>query len=664
MINVHCESDVSALSTRPTEGLIEKREIGNVEVFQVIYVSTREDEKLDCLSTVVNRVRHVQTVKNLISIAEKAKQEKFIIIINIDQVHPSINEFYHRSNISMIYLLAEEADEPSWANEYANIVGVYRNFQSIRDDLLKNLCSRSSHLTVAEMVNDDTTETQTFTYCQLLKETMLCTDDESDLKKDMIAFCRVHYADNTDELNNIDEFEKQFTEDAIVRWWTRSSFISKVLHRALITQEIDLIFKMRYAMQTLQKWIKTNSLKTSTTVYVLLEPLDGMKENFQKNEDGLVIFRSFLPAFYQPSSFLYDDDRNQDKRIILSIELSPNNGANITDFCSADFSADVLIGAEAIFRIGHMNNNDDGIFTVHLESVPSTESYFQSLTKQLREEMAAPVVILQTTKLLLATNHKAEIDFLTELIFQDGSFGKDKTLLSSLAAAHHLIGNVDEDKNPKMARHQFFKSLRVFKTFLPSDHQMMSSTYNNIGSMYYKEDLNEQAIVFHRKAFHCQMKASSPDVYAVGTYAGNLGAVYLEQGKYADAEKNFSRALKILEKSPKKSARHIISIYQKASTCRFRLRKYDEAIEYYKKTLEYQQQLPNSDHSVSVTYYNMATAYAELGDLNKAIEVAEQSVKYLRQCRDENDPEIADNEGLLEGFRQKLWLKELLDPEK
>jgi len=76
--------------------------------------------------------------------------------------------------------------------------------------------------------------------------------------------------------------------------------------------------------------------------------------------------------------------------------------------------------------------------------------------------------------------------------------------------------------------------------------------------------------------------------------------------------------------------------------------------------LDLQLKLPNPlPHPLSVTYYNLSTAYGCVGDYDEAVACAEKSVEYLKIIS-ENHPELKDNQAQLEIVRQKQWLKQVL----
>ncbi|UJR17089.1 hypothetical protein I4U23_003986 [Adineta vaga] len=638
-----------ALSKPKSSQTIPPRCIGNVENFTILHINLKENEDLNQLRPVVNFIRKTNDLNTLKTLLTTITDEKLIVVISSDQPSTILPQF---QNYQFIYILSKQTQSIDISNK---TIGIYQTIDSLRDHLINTLPYASFRMIPFEITSkDNTTADLSFTYSQLLKETLLCQDDESDLKKDMLTFCRLHYVDNSEELNQIDLFENSFIDSDCIRWYTRYSFLSKMLSRAFRTHEIDLLFKMRYFIQSLHKQIQTISIKESITVYVMLNFEQGMIENFRENINGLVIFRSFLPA---RSVKCFDKD--SEKSLLFSIRLGPNCAAKI----ESNHQIDILINLDVIFRIISIDTNENDTHIINLESIPPNDTHFQQLTSSLRKEIEAPVVILQMSKLLLETNHYWECDYLTESIYQDKSFNEDGTLLASLAAAHHQLGNINvKQKDNEGARYQFFKSIRAFQIIVSPFSSMLSSSYNNIGSMFFQDDQNENAIEFHQMALQCQLKSSSPDMDSIAVYSTNIGAVYVDEKKYIEAIKHLKRAVTIREQMSMEedNIKALISLLQRISSCYWQRGEAKEALNYYKKTLELQLQLPNPlPHPLSVTYYNLSTAYAQLNEYDEAVKCAEKSVEYLKTIS-ENHPELKENQAQLEIARQKQWLKQVL----
>ena len=639
--------------------------IGDVESFVIACMGESEENEIIALRSAVNIVRVFDDIDALNRFLPALPHSKVIVLLSYDRAYSLIHEIHAMTCVYSIYLISIDDDKRSdWTTDYRKIVGIYANIASIRDHLQQTLL-RNSFTALIPVISThvSTTTDASFVYQQLLKETMLCRDEEGDLKRNLIEFSRLHYADNPDEMRNIAEFEIEFLPQKAIGWYMRHCFISKILTRALHTQEVDLLFKMRFFIQCLRRELNAILSNEITTVYAALEIPSDDALNIQTNISGLLLFNAYLPTtFQQPTSL---DLTNDDKQIfvIFSIRLGSGCGTRVKHLCAPELTVDVLINIDTIFRIHSVEKVTERQWNVNLESISDTDHHFQQLTKSLRSTIEAPVVLLQLTKLLLATNHYAECDYLAELVYADQSLYGDPTLLASLAAVHHLLGNVDDEKDdPVTARRQFFKSLRAFQAFLPANHPMMSASYNNIGSMYFKENEYDEAIQFHQQALECQLKSGSPDTDAIATYSNNIGAVYFEQGKYLEALKHLQRAATILERlsSPTKLA-NLCIIYQKLAASYWRMDKAKEALDYYRKTLEIQLASSSpSAHQISVTYFNLSTAYARIGQIDEAVATAEKSVEQLLKIYPADHPEVKENQAQLEIVRQKQWLHEVL----
>ncbi|CAF1469972.1 unnamed protein product, partial [Rotaria sordida] len=80
--------------------------------------------------------------------------------------------------------------------------------------------------------------------------------DKNAAKQDMIAECRLYYKSNPVELKKIDEFENDYCPETVINWYTRDSFVYRLVNKALRTLNIDIIFKFRFLIIDLYQQLK------------------------------------------------------------------------------------------------------------------------------------------------------------------------------------------------------------------------------------------------------------------------------------------------------------------------------------------------------------------------------------------------------------------------
>ncbi len=90
-------------------------------------------------------------------------------------------------------------------------------------------------------------------------------------KQEMLKICRAYYAQRPAELDHIQEFELTYTSADAIKWYTRDSFVHKIVNRALRSfdhQKLRAIaFYIRDLREQLREWRLTTSAQEIMTVY-------------------------------------------------------------------------------------------------------------------------------------------------------------------------------------------------------------------------------------------------------------------------------------------------------------------------------------------------------------------------------------------------------------
>jgi tetratricopeptide (TPR) repeat protein len=98
------------------------------------------------------------------------------------------------------------------------------------------------------------------------------------------------------------------------------------------------------------------------------------------------------------------------------------------------------------------------------------------------------------------------------------------------------------------AEESFLSALEAAEKFGPEDTRL-ATTLNDLAAVYYNQGKYAQAEPLYKRALAIKEKALGPEHPVVATSLNNLAALYDTQGKYAQAEPLYKRALAILEKA-------------------------------------------------------------------------------------------------------------------
>ena len=115
---------------------------------------------------------------------------------------------------------------------------------------------------------------------------------ESD-KQELISLFKKTYQDDEDK-NVIDEFENDYSSDNALWWYTRDSFLYKMLNKALRIQDIGTLFLFRFFIRDIYEQLKENQCSLPVRVYRgQILSIDEVN-NLQKSIDDFISINSFF----------------------------------------------------------------------------------------------------------------------------------------------------------------------------------------------------------------------------------------------------------------------------------------------------------------------------------------------------------------------------------
>ena len=565
------------------------------------------------------------------------------------------------SQLRLIYVVDSSKDG---FNDFNKIRGIYPNLASVCDQLETDIQSLTRDLTTILSIPADDTSDSNFAYVQVLKDVLLETDEKTDLKREMLDFCRQQYADNEIQLRLIDEFQHHFRPDDALKWYLRQeTFLFKILTRACRIPDPDILFKLRFFIQYLHRQLKSNLSSTAMTVYRTLHISNDDLNAIAKNQGGFFAFSQFLSTTKTkilPKRQTKDLplDKSECKLVLFQMEL----GSHTPRMMIEPTSEEIFLTLATAFRIANVQPIDNEISLIKLTTNDDVMKSVQEVIENVREAAQGPFPLLRMAKL---TKQMEFIDYTEHfclLLVENPIAMKNDTANLILGGLFHTLCSFyyEQDQYDR-ALEQLEKSLKVYSRVLPLDHVKLTPTYNNMGSVYHKKGFDEQALQFHKKAYDIQVKCSNPDPDSVAAYAGNIASVLIRQGKYEEAIPYLQRDLQIRQRlDPDSDDINLAVKYHNLAGAQFRINQYTEALENYQKCLTIELKIHPADHpTVAVTYYNMATALEGLGQLQEAIETIEKAKKRLLLTKDENDEEVQMHGEYEKRLQQKLWVKSL-----
>ena len=135
-----------------------------------------------------------------------------------------------------------------------------------------------------------------FMVLELLTDALLFTNTTNDMN-DFIELCKTEYSGNKVEEKRIDEFQRTYTPNMCIRWYTRDCFVYRILNKALRVQNIDVLISLRFLIKDIHEQLRqlhsnqrVNSIKVYRGQTLPMTNMERMKESAGE----IVSFHSFL----------------------------------------------------------------------------------------------------------------------------------------------------------------------------------------------------------------------------------------------------------------------------------------------------------------------------------------------------------------------------------
>ena len=168
-----------------------------------------------------------------------------------------------------------EAFQARWQRQQISIIPFFK--------IDANSVDRSS-----SDVNDD------YYVWEVLIDYLLKMNPVSTDKDEFFRTCAKELERNNAQLRKLEQFHLRYTSEEALTWYTKANFLFSTLNKALRTQNIELLYLMRFFIRDIHDQLERNQFTSATTVYrcqfVSLQELWNLEKSIGKR----ISMNSFL----------------------------------------------------------------------------------------------------------------------------------------------------------------------------------------------------------------------------------------------------------------------------------------------------------------------------------------------------------------------------------
>ena len=498
-------------------------------------------------------------------------------------------------------------------------------------------------------------------YARLLRELLVSMDtSNNDIRHELVVECCKKYANDSLELTYIDELDVEYCPERAIWWYTRQTFMYQMLNRALLKQDINILYKMRFFIKDLhlqleklhRQYVQTLQ-STSLTVYRGLSLSNDAFAQIQENLGGLIAFNTFLSTSTERKVALSFATQKLHQPGIQSVlfEMKVNVTkcqspfADIQQLSEVKNEKEILFSMGTTFRIHEIEKLPSGVWKVQLWLNGDEDVQLRRLTEHMRTELQGshPLFTLGRLMKTLGQYENAE-HFYQMLIADTESFS---TNLIEQGKLYNDLGTIYMDKR------LYPKTLEYFQQSLKYNPNS-AECYGNLGLVYQELNQHEKAVEHINHAIELN-QAANVSSENIAKQLNNLGTVYYKQKNFEQARRNYEQALKLRLQCLPSTHPDIAQSHSNIGAVSYAQGDYTKASSSFIETLKIKSASLPSDHpSLAITFNNIARALASQGMYEEALVNATKAVKISTKSLTENHPQTQEFVTNLESIRQQL----------
>ncbi|CAF0790975.1 unnamed protein product [Adineta steineri] len=537
---------------------------------------------------------------------QMGKERAFVIMSGYLGQH-LVPEIHDVPQLDAIYIFCgNKSRHEGWTQNWKKIKGVHTNIKEICQalQLVVKQCDQDtiavSFLTVNEMSSTENLNQlePTFMYTQLFKEILLDIEYDPKAIQDLATCCREVFADNSIELQVIDEFERDYDPEKAIWWYTCECFTYKMLNQALRTMDADIIINMGFFLrdihQQIQQLHEHQAISYGRKPFLVYRGQGLMKSDFeklQKAEGGLMSFNNFLSTSKDEKVSLRfaqgatTEPNKMGILFIMSIDpcLKSAPFASIKEKSYFKEEEEILFSMHTVFRVNAIKqiDNENQLYQVELDLTSDDDQQLRLLTDRIREEAGGSTGWQRLGKLLLNIGQFNKAEELYNVLLEQTSDDGEK--------AHYYVclGYVkNHQADYEKAIWYYEQGLEIQQKTLPSNHPDLATSYDNIGLVYGNMGEYSKALSSHEKALEIREKtlpANHPDL---ATSYNNIGSVYDNMGENSKALSYHEKALEIEQKTLPSNHPDLANSYNNIASVYYNMKDYSKALSYFERALD------------------------------------------------------------------------------
>lgn len=647
----------------------------NLEDLTVIWLDKNINNTDDCLDTKarlreqINYLVTFDIIDECIKYIKSIAKETIFLIVSGSYGETCIAKIHDQSLLYSVYVFCGyKAKHEEWAKHYAKIIGVFDDKKQLLTRLMKDVktylqnAMPMSFLTCEfkeKSIRNLTDEKAKFIWYQWLMETLIQMPESDDARLEMLHDSRIQYAENAAELEIIDEFDKFYTVDKAIWWYTRECFLYRLLNKALRTENLDIIFKYRFFLKDVYDKLNELHSKTSddSSIHVVYRGQAMSLEEIRtlsQTTDGLISLNAFISTTRDKQTaidFANESVRNRFNvesvlfEIVLPAASNENKYRPFADISSMSFyktEQEVLLSLGSVCRVISVQKTNREIpkWKIQLELKGDEDNQLSMLKNYVRLEMRQTPTIGDFGTLFLKLGDLIRAERYFTMMLKEPATNDSQNIIDRCELNTNMGLVYTQKGDPQSSLIFYEKALALCSKVPGKTIKMLTNIYGHIGYSYLLLKNWIEAVRMFETALRHFNKINPPDEELRGTIYLHMATASLSLDDVTEAEENCDKASTSLNKCLDDGHPSFSKVHTIRSQISLALGQTDDAIDLQKQALSLLlKSLPPDHVQVANIYEGFADIYQSFEDFTeeleyrlKALEIYVKSYQIYHPC--------------------------------
>ncbi|CAF4661347.1 unnamed protein product [Rotaria sp. Silwood1] len=468
-------------------------------------------------------VFHTQ-LQSCITFIQSIHNDRIIFISSIDDTSQILSHIATLPQIDSIFVFNwEKIDHQHLFLEHTKLIGIYDEFDLLYLSVQEQVDFLNRHLEIFSffdqeeyLTRDLSKQTADLLWFQLYHDVLFELTYNKEAKQEMINASRSYYRDNIKELKVIEKFENEYQSEEALRWYSKKSFLYKIINEALRTKDFDQLYIFRYFMRDLTENLVREHQKMIQSGKEILFTYRGMKlksdqiQKFKENEGKLILINGFFTTSILCSTALNQAMKSSKQTdlisVLLEIQCDLQQLGSSVYFCelTCEEQQEILFDSNVIFRLESVKMQENMWLikmSVSNQGQMIKEKYIIDSDRQMKD---LSIRILFGRLMCDMGQWNQAQHFFQHLLNNSNIYNED------IAKIEYNLGEVLQWKGEwSEARKYYDCAYERMMNVKPRRMKDSADILFNIGEILYQEGKYEEALDYYERTFAIRKESYS-----------------------------------------------------------------------------------------------------------------------------------------------------------